>query len=429
MLEWSTRTERKGSIGLGDIEMNSNKWEGPIPAPLPHGTREGWRFSVDDPNIRFLWDGSRWAIVRRIQPDGTFVDFQVDATKVEQGPVARGSARHRPERRAFLIGTVTLIVLVAAIGVIGVLATKRSTRQPGLLQVSVAEGVYSKLLPRLDRDLDGQGSVLTAIDKLTDLRNFVAPSARQVIVAEIACGCLQIPRIPPESVEFSIPTQRSYPLSFLAETDNTLYETATGPSYHYVFLTLFEKTAPKASWQITYFLASTTPQSIPSGAVLTGTPPGASSTAQRLLHLFGSAMTRARLFGLVPVDNPWSQVPSNTVVGALFGQLEKDHAADVVSHMASGRPYVVSNFSPTFKTSLGTLQCATVEGSATYYNQVQSSLDGAYGGFLAPGTYASVHVITTRVVCVVVRSGELRETELYGGLWRVIGTRTLTNIR
>jgi hypothetical protein len=408
--------------------MSTTEWEGPIPAPLARGTREGWRFSIEDPSVRFFWDGSRWATARRIESDGTLVDIQIDATRVEQVPCAAQSAKPNPRRGALLIGAVALVVLASVVAVV-VASTNRSTSQQGLLQVSMAEQVYTKLVPRMDRDIDAHGSLRATIAKLTDLRNFVTPATRELILAEVACGCLQLPRIPPQSVEFSIPVQHAYPLSFLAETDNTLYQTANGPIYHYVFLTLFGKSSPNAPWEITYFLASTTQHLIQSGAVLTGTRPGASA-APKLLGLFGSAMTRARLFGAVPTDNPWHQAPSDTVVGTLFAQLEQDHRADVADRLASGAPYVISNFSPTFKTGIGTLQCATVDGEALYHDQVQASVNGTYGGFLAPGTYAVVRELTSREVCVVVSgSGVLREVEgLYGGLWRVIGTPTVTTI-
>lgn len=408
--------------------MSAGAWSGPVPPPLPPGTRYGWRISIDDPSVRYLWDGHRWSTARQINPDGTSVDHQIYGipaawVDTSRRPTARGN--RRPS--VFIAASVSAAVVIAAVAF--ALVPIAGHTQPGLLQASAAEKVYSDLVPRMDNDLKGSGTLTATVERFYDLRSFVAPTALEVIVAEASCGCLQIPRFPPDSVEYSVPVEHSYPLSFLAETDNRLYQQPGGPTFHYLFLTLFEKLAPKAPWMITYFLASTTPHLIAPDAASTGARPSASS-ASRYLRLLVGAMNGARLSGSIPAGNPWLQAPSGTVLGILFSQLIADHRADVADHESSGAAYTISNFSPTFDTSIGTLECATIEADSVYHDQVQARVDPTYGSLLAPGDYATVSVHATREACVVVsRSGAFRELEgIYGGIWRVVGTHTITQV-
>src|ERR1700720_837987 len=225
--------------------MTNPSWSGPTPSTLPPGSPAGWHPSREDPYLLFFWDGVKWSAVRRAGQEGV---QQIDATiqstsRVQVVPNAGEPApkKHASSRTALAI----VLVGVLAIGlvVVVVLGTRSSLpTQPGLLQASEAQSVYSSLVPRLDRD------IANPLPHLGDLRAIATPDVLQVIFAEASCGCLQLPRFPAQSTEFSVPEEHHYPLSFLSETDETLYQRSTNQHFPYAFVDVFEKLTPSSPW-------------------------------------------------------------------------------------------------------------------------------------------------------------------------------------
>ena len=239
------------------------------------------------------------------------------------------------------------------------------------------------------------------------------------------------------SYELTAPAQTKYPLSFLAEINNptaTIVVNGARTSAPVLTLAIFEKSSASASWVITRIVTTgnTAPWLSPtSSSTMAATPQPEPSQFVMGFSQLVAAMTSARNIGRVSPDNYWSRVGANEEPGAMFQELEGDHQADVAGHSTQVGGYTYSAPSAVFMTKLGPMECAYVLGTATYRgpNVEQPANRSAFGPFLAPGTYQSVTLESTRDACIVQETPTYEVfVGIYGGVSDAIGVPVASSV-
>jgi hypothetical protein len=365
----------------------------------------------------FFWDGSRWTMGKELA-EGAWREYELEPADVG----GSGAERHRSHRFATTGAACGIVALALVVIIAVVVVSSPPPAQRGLLKTSVAVGVYEDLTARLQRDVH-------SVAGIRDLLHFASPSAAQSIVAEASCGCLQTPTLP-APFELLAPVERSYPLSFLAETDEKLTQLQTGEVYPYVFLTVFQKASKTANWQLTYYLqyGSPTPVISPSGRIDTQ---GSASTfpSSWAFGQLATALTDARSRGQISQTNYWypATFQPESILGNLFGSLTDDYRADVgFKGLNEQPPYTFKNHSIAFRFGETVIECGTIYGwgSLNEPGQVQPENRSTYGTLLAPGDYSTITTYATRQVCMqeLLQSRLVQLLGINGGPWLMLGT-------
>jgi hypothetical protein len=280
-------------------------------------------------------------------------------------------------------------------------ASTRNSRvsQKSLIGMSEAQATFKSLWPRFLHDVEFNAAGLPAI---------ASPHLIHVLVGVAVCGCLVLGNRW-TSYELTAPRQTTYPISFLAEVDDpNAFRVINGVRVAIPFITLvvFEKANAHAGWMVSRIVGNgdRSPLLASTSAESMDTTPLSTTPFARAFSQLISAMDSARNAGNVSPSNMWSRVGPNDDPGKLFAELKNDYRSDQVQHAHQVGGYTMEMPSTVFVSKGGSIECAYVLGTVTYSGSgnVQPPNRSNFGPLLAPGTYSSVTLSSTRDACVLV---------------------------
>ncbi|HXQ75943.1 MAG TPA: hypothetical protein VN791_05550 [Acidimicrobiales bacterium] len=237
-----------------------------------------------------------------------------------------------------------------------------------------------------------------AEDDVADIEATSTPSVQQMVTGWFSCGCTPWP-VASTQVSYSAPPQTSYPLSFMAELDGTLYDGTPLDKQ-----AVFTQAAPTAPWLVAYVGSYTGGEPVLGtwGTSLQAAAPPVPSditAAPQELADFFQVVDQA---GMVPALPPG--FVDDTYLKQTVSQAQQDVDNRAQLHQEVTLTHTIEQISPVFASTGGDVVCAdmtlsSVTTSARGGSLVQSPDYHPWGHLLAPGSYPAVTDLERYDVC------------------------------
>jgi hypothetical protein len=261
--------------------------------------------------------------------------------------------------------------------------------------------------------------------QLDALHSLATPHVIDIVAASTGCGCSW--DTPHSKVVFSIPFQRSYPESFLAQISTP----APPHSIYSPFVTMvvFTKSAASKPWLVAYFVRYAGTMTYLSHTIVGSAPPTLLpiTSAVRQLVDFLTAMVTT---GTPPPNDNW------TVSGTLADELQ--NYLQTKEDVAAGGDQQQTVFtalenSVAFAYPRGDIVCSSYSSQSTVTPStgsppiVQPSDQYQWGSLLAPGTYSSLSKLGMHDVCFSIdttnapQSNDTETISFQGGVYQISG--------
>jgi hypothetical protein len=324
-----------------------------------------------------------------------------------------------PARRGLIALLLTASVL-GPIAIAGAPTAAAAVPQAPQVTLAAAQRVYTTTWLKFGQAL--------ALDQPSILKALATPRAFEVATAMSSCGCGW--ETPHSKVLFSIPPQKDYPESFLAQI-STPAPPLSGYS-PFVSIVVFTKSGANTPWQIAYFVRY-------AGALQYLDSSMASSTRRtlfpfsdvpaQLAEFFTSMMTT----GSPPLGDSW------TVSGTLAEELQSYQTTK--SDIAAGGDQQQTQFeavdhSVLFPYPSGDLMCASYASHSTVTPSpgsppiVQPQDQSTWSDLLSPGAYSSLSKMGMHDVCFSIdtvdnpHQDDTEAISFSGGVYQIDGTST-----